>query len=145
MSENGCGIRHTPAAMRRHSGFTHWLLWSLALAFVVVRASDTHLHLCFDGQEPPATLHLGDASVHDDHHQGDHEQGETHSDKDVDPFVGVLTKKAEPDLDGAIAVVVVLALLLPAVSDTVPLDFDSAPVLRDLSHHWRPPLRGPPA
>lgn len=70
--------------MGRHSRYSRLMLWVLALAFLTVRASDTHLHLCFDGQEPPASVHLADASVHNDEH---HQAGEHHADKDLDPFV----------------------------------------------------------
>lgn len=118
------------------------LLWVVALAVLTVRVSDTHLHLCFDGQEPPTTLHFADASVHNDE---DHE-GETHADRDFDPFVGLLLKSGNSDPDVALPVsLVALVVLLPPVSDTVPAASDAPPSTLDPPFFLRPPLRGPPA
>lgn len=111
----------------------------IVLAVMTAKASGAHVHLCMDGQEPPASVHLAD--VHDDeHHQ---EQGQ--ADKDVNPLVGALVKKAGPDFDAGLAVMlVVLSWDLPiAQQGPFPPDLPSIP--RDLSFYWRPPLRGPPA
>lgn len=119
-----------------------FLLWAVVLAVLTVRASDTHLHLCFDGQEPPTTVHFADASVHHDEAHG----GENHADKDLDPFVGLLLKHGATDSDLALPTCVLAAvLLLPPVSNTVPPAPDSLPADLGPSFHWRPPLRGPPA
>lgn len=119
-----------------------FLLWAVVLAVLTVRASDTHLHLCFDGQEPPATVHVADASVHDD----EAHDGENHADKDFDPFVGLLLKHGSTDSDlEPPACVLAAVLLLPPVSNTVPIASDSLPADLGPSFHLRPPLRGPPA
>jgi hypothetical protein len=118
------------------------LLWVVALAVLTVRASDTHLHLCFDGQEPPTTLHFADASVHHD----ENHDGETHADRDFDPFVGLLLKSGNTDSDVALPLgVVALVVLLPPVSDTVPAASDPPSAATDPPFYLRPPLRGPPA
>lgn len=36
----------------------------LCLALIMVRVGGAHLHLCFDGTEPPASYHAFDDSVH---------------------------------------------------------------------------------
>ncbi len=119
-----------------------FLLWAVVLAVLTVRASDTHLHLCFDGQEPPTTVHFADASVHHD----EAHDGENHADKDFDPLVGLLLKHGGTDSDLALPTCVVAAvLLLPPVSDAVPAAPHSLPADVGPPLHLRPPLRGPPA
>jgi hypothetical protein len=128
--------------MRCSSRPIRLVLWVLALSFLTVRASDTHLHLCFDGQEPPTTVHFADASVHDD----DHHEGESHTDKDLDPFVGMFSKSEQTDSDVALAITVgTLVLLLPVDGDAQPADHEPLLVVANPSFHLRPPLRGPPA
>ena len=128
--------------MGLNSRSAHCLLWVVALAFLTVRASDTHLHLCFDGQEAPTTVHFADASVH---HDEQHETKE-HADKDFDVFVGMLLKNGSSEADIAIPLAVTaLVLLLPPVSDTVPVADEPSPSATDPPFYLRPPLRGPPA
>jgi len=128
--------------MRRSSRYARFLLWTVVLAVFTVRASDTHLHLCFDGQEPPTTVHFADASVHHD----DAHDGEEHADKDFDPFVGLLLKISGTDSDAAPApCVAVLVILIPPASDSVPVASDSRAPAIDPPFYLRPPLRGPPA
>jgi hypothetical protein len=129
--------------MRRYSRYSRWVLWSLALAVFTVRASDTHLHLCFDGREAPAAVHLADGSVHNDEH---HQEGEHHADKDVDPFVGLLLKSVGTDPDVALpTTIVALVLLLPPAPDAMPVATDPVRLAAGPPFHLRPPLRGPPA
>jgi hypothetical protein len=132
-------------AMRQRSRFAHFLLWTVVLAVLAVRASDTHLHFCYDGQEPPATVHFADASVHNDDHHDDHHDGEPHADKDFDPLVGVLLKHGGGDADVALPTYVVAAvLLLPPAISIVPAASDALPEHASPPFHLRPPLRGPP-
>jgi hypothetical protein len=124
------------------SRFARFLLWTVVLAVLTVRASDTHLHFCYDGQEPPTTVHSADASVHDD----EQHDGEEHADKDFDPFVGLLLKQGSSDADLALPTYVVAAvLLLPPVTHIVSAVSDSLPPHASPPFHLRPPLRGPPA
>lgn len=117
---------------------TRLLMWMLVLAVMTAKASGAHVHLCMDGQEPPASVHLAD--VHDDEHHQDQSQ----ADKDVNPLFGALAKKGGPDFDVSLAaVLVVLSWDLPVVRQgPFPPELQSIP--RDHSLYWRPPLRGPP-
>lgn len=124
---------------RLHKSTPHWLLIVL-LAVLVTRLGGAHLHLCFDGQEPPATLHTGDTAEHNHHHLD-----EQHSDQDVDVLGAVLMKKSSgsADMPVLLAVCLVLLLLLPRVLGRWP----SAAFYRISPHQplrLRPPLRGPP-
>jgi hypothetical protein len=132
--------------MWRNPRCNRFLIWALVLAVLTVRASDTHLHLCFDGQEPPTTVHFADASIHHDNHHDDHHDGEeTHADKDLDPFFGVLAKSGDSDLEVALPVSFVVAFLLPVESQTLPVAAETIPLAASPPFYLRPPLRGPPA
>ena len=138
--------------MWRLSRSSRLMLWAVALAVLTVRASDTHMHLCFDGQQSPASVHVADASVHGDddhdadgHHTDDHHTGDHKADKDLDPFVGLLLKSAGTDPDVALpASVVALVLVLPPPRDAAPVPSDPVPLATGPAFHLRPPLRGPP-
>ena len=59
-----------------------WLA-SFAILFAGVTNAHAHVHLCFDGQEPPASVHLSDKSGHHDgvrevDHVNDHGHTEGH-------------------------------------------------------------------
>ena len=128
--------------MRGGSRYARLVLWTVVLAVFTVRASDTHLHFCFDGQEAPTSVHFADASVHHD----EAHDGEEHADKDFDPLVGLLLKSGGSDSDIALPLsVAVLVFLLPPASDTVPVASDSRVPTADPPFYLRPPLRGPPA
>lgn len=126
--------------MFRHSTHRSWLLTLLLVALLTVRIGGAHLHLCFDGNEPPASLHLLDDGAH-------HEENTVsapHNDVDLSVIDEALTKvgKASWDLPVlAIAATLLLALLvIPArivPRHVVP------PTLSPL-YLLRPPLRGPP-
>ena len=129
--------------MWRRLRFNPVLLWTVVLAVLAVRLADTHLHLCFDGQESPTSVHLADASVH---HDEDHHDGASHADKDIDPFVGTLVK-SDDDAQPVFAVLVSSLLtiaLLPPDRATLPLQFET-PLPAHPPFYLRPPLRGPPA
>lgn len=116
-----------------------WCL--LALMLVIVRIADAHAHLCRDGKEPQASLHLGNCGVHpcDDGQSNDHA-----GDENVQIGADVVLKKS-PTLEH------------PWVPAFVAFDFDLiAPrtneiILDELltmrvaaAARLRPPLRGPP-
>jgi hypothetical protein len=113
-------------------------LWTLVLAVLTVKASGAHVHLCLDGQEPPASVHFADA------HADKHHQDESNADKDVNPLFGTLVKKGGPDFDLAIAVALtVLSWDLPFTRvGPFPAEQQSIPSADSI--YWRPPLRGPP-
>ncbi len=113
----------------------------LCVAVVVLRIGGTHLHLCFDGSEPPVSLHLPDSGLH----HGEESATATHADQDVSIGAEALVKKSSVTLDVA-ALAFVFALLLfflPRLRSPLPdafLPFRTSPARVRL----RPPLRGPP-
>ena len=113
----------------------------LATMFLVVRLADAHAHLCFDGKEPPATVHFADGEVHacESGEQSGHS-----GDKDVQLTPDVVLKKASAadvwlpppaNLEFRFVAQGSGEPLLPAAQ----LDGSAAPV------GFLPPLRGPPA
>ncbi len=113
------------------------ILW-LALTFVGAQLMGAHLHLCFDGSEPPATLHVADTDHHADHHTSD-----AHDDLDVSAFGEAIAKLGQLQLD--LPVILLAVLLLPlllggrhGLPAERPRPFVSPPLF------LRPPLRGPP-
>jgi hypothetical protein len=127
-------------SMWRTSRSTRLLTWIVLLTVLAVRAGDTHMHLCFDGQEPPITIHSADASVHNDE---DHD-GKGHSDQDVEPFVAVSAKCHHHDGDAAPPIHVAASVFVPpSDGQTAPATDPALPT--DPPFHLRPPPRGPPA
>lgn len=59
-----------------------WLA-GIAMLFAGLTNAHGHVHYCFDGQEPPAAVHLADSVDH--HHElPGHDDGTEHDDLDVD-------------------------------------------------------------
>jgi hypothetical protein len=116
-------------------------LWLVLIAFLAIRLGGAHLHLCFDGQEPPAAVHMADGSIHDDAHHAEAE----HTDRDVQVFDAAVVKKAggSADLLAAVFVVAILLLLAPPAG-AFRQRANDAPVFRRTLFVLRPPLRGPP-
>lgn len=108
-------------------------------AFLAARLSGAHLHLCFDGKEPPAAVHLTD-SAYGDHHSHDTSD---HDDRDIDLVGSAYAKLVK--LDSAFAAfVAVCAILLLAPSRILPghrFRPDPPPAPR---RYLRPLLRAPP-
>lgn len=118
----------------------HWLSIVL-LAVLVTRLGGVHLHLCFDGNEAPATLHAPDTADHaHSHHHMDGQQ----ADKDLDVLGAMLVKKSggSADLPALLAVCLVLLLLLPHARGQWPAAASHFVFPQFLL--LRPPLRGPP-
>jgi len=116
-----------------------WLCFAL-LAMLVIRLGELHLHLCFDGQEPAAAVHVGDLPLHDD---GVHADA-SHSDQDVElSTTPGLIKKSGVDTLDLLFVCLAVLLLLPASRRITP-----PPAYRFLlpaqPAYFLPPLRGPP-
>src|SRR5687768_10089613 len=103
------------------------------LAFIGVRMGDAHLHVCFDGQEAPLTVHTADGAVHRDEH---HQESEN-NDRDVELEAALF--KASSDVD--VFLPVVAFFFLPIVYQTrrVAAKPERPPLLRPLSK-LRPPL-----
>lgn len=129
--------------MWRRLRFNPFLLWTVVFAVLAVRLADTHLHLCFDGQEAPTSVHLADASVH---HDLEHEESPAHADQDIDPFIGTIVKSdddAQPLFALIVGTLLTIELLPP--DQAIPALDRETPLATDPPFYLRPPLRGPPA
>jgi hypothetical protein len=126
--------------MLRHSPFAK-LLWLLAIALLLVRVGEAHLHLCLDGQQQqPVAMHVEDAPTH----SGLEVSSGGHNDVDVDLSVSPWVKKIGVDeLPILVFASVLLALLLPISQATSRPAQSLVPNLA-AAFSLRPPLRGPP-
>ena len=133
-------LRHT-SPMRSPVKPMTSLLWVIAFAFVAVRMTEVHWHLCFDGLEPRSSVHVGDRAAH---HESHDEGAVEHVDTDV-PLTGqILAKLTKVDFDLPLAVLGAFLLwvvgeprrVLPIARRIVPAN--TPPFF------LRPPLRGPP-
>ena len=122
----------------------HWiltprsaLLLLVAVALLLTRIGGAHLHLCFDGREAPATMHLEDAGLH----HTSPGAGQTHQDLDITAAGGVLSK-LNLDLLAVVFAVFFFGPLLLVARKLVPAT--RLPYYSPLLHFIRPPLRGPP-
>lgn len=115
-------------------------LWLLALVLVVARMGDAHLHLCFDGQEAPATVHVSEGATHHDAAT----DSQDHNDKDVDAYGEVVAKKSGDTDSWALAAVFLLLLLLPQARALLQAAAQTPPSAFRLPLFFRPPLRAPP-
>lgn len=118
-----------PALRYRFYALISLLLW------LVVSWSGVHGHLCFDGQEPPISLHvdmLGDHPVH--------EHEEAHQDVDIEqPQLLIKTFK----LDFFLPVFLTLIIILHTCRTTLTIQ-SITPSRTRHSAGVRPPLRAPP-
>jgi hypothetical protein len=113
-----------------------WILL-LAVSVLTVHGSGLHVHLCQDGQEPPAVLHFEDSGIHADHGAEQHQDFER-------PLDGGLTKTVKSGLDSP-ALVNTAGLVFHVVFDAVAtprLESRLAPV--HPARFLRPQLRAPP-
>lgn len=110
-----------------------------ALAILALPALGAHLHLCFDGGEPPASLH----ATYDDvgHSAG---AAPSHHDVDVELANTALGKKFTESSDGPAVPAAALIVLPPPSIEAfvVPQRTDSFVPVAALQ--LRPPPRGPP-
>lgn len=127
--------------MLRTSSFHRFWITLISLAVMAMPVSGAHLHLCFDGGEPPATFHaVEDGSAHD------HEAATSeHNDKDVSLQDAALAKKQDGAFDlPAALTITAFVLRLPVTAPVPAFDTDVAtpPPLRVT--RVLPPLRAPP-
>ena len=121
--------------------FLRFWIALISLAILAMPVSGAHLHLCFDGGEPPATFHpVEDGSAHDDPAVSG-----THNDKDVSLQGVALAKKHDGALDVPTAVAVAAFVLRVPVAAPAPvIDTDVATPVPLRVARVLPPLRAPP-
>lgn len=127
--------------MRAITALRRNVLFGLLTLLLSAQVSGAHLHLCFDGQEPPVQLHVLD-DAGEDHHDSDLSQ--PHTDEDVALNDGSSPRDKPLQLD-----------LPPASAGMFP--FDPRPATVPVASHRSdnillftardellPPSRGPP-
>lgn len=111
----------------------------LLVVLLVPQVGQAHVHLCFDGAGPAASMHapaMGEPCIHVDT-AGHHD----HTVEVDSPAVG----KIHPPGLGTVLLAIVPALLdVPRQVGFLPLATDQPSPATSLLH-LRPPLRGPPA
>ena len=123
-----------------------------AVLFAGVTNAHAHVHYCFDGQEPPAAVHLLDGHDHaherahpaSHHHAdpGNHADEADHDDLDVDLPSKALAKVVKHD-QLALAPLVGWSTVVDArPAATLECSFDAPAAPHPL--YSRPPLRAPP-
>ena len=115
-----------------------WLA-GLAVLFAGLTNAHSHVHYCFDGQEPAAAVHIADSAAHV-HELPGHDDGAEHDDLDVDVANPALAK-GKYDLPALVALAWTAPVeALPGRAFAVGIDIPPAPDPR----YVRPPRRGPP-
>ncbi|GGY63740.1 hypothetical protein GCM10011613_04310 [Cellvibrio zantedeschiae] len=112
------------------------LAFATLIIWLLASWSGAHGHMCFDGQEPPMTVHIHTLGEH-----ADHDSSQNHLDADVD--IGQLAPAKPIKIDLPI---LLLAAFLLAAFFTAPAKFVVS-YFRTIPHRLnglRPPLRAPP-
>lgn len=117
------------------------LVLLLCTILLVVRSMDMHVHLCFDGQEAPVSVHFEDGAELNEHLT---EITLQHHDLDVDVVSHLSNKPTKVDLPLVTLAFSVILLVFglfgrPLLASPRSLNFRyrSRP-------YFTPPLRGPP-
>jgi len=122
---------------------SRFLLLLACTILILARTSGAHLHLCFDGAEQPASVHLSEDGD-TDFHPG---ANGTHSDIDVSLIGEALLKKSTGGIDllpMLVASFILLGTLLLGARNLPPRPRSTVRVPIP-PFKLRPPLRGPPA
>jgi hypothetical protein len=130
-------IIRCPLQVRIRSGCKIFVLLTLLL-WLMTSWAGVHGHFCFDGQEPPISLHVDVMGGHEVH-----TADESHQDIDAEVSQSVLAKllKFDPPLPILLAAIFILL----AITRT-PLFFFYTDAPTPHRHAGiRPPLRAPPA
>ncbi|MBS0419660.1 MAG: hypothetical protein JSR66_18265 [Proteobacteria bacterium] len=123
------------------------LVWLICITLVVMRVGAVHVHFCADGNEPAASVHVGDAGIDDLDHPRGIGVDSALSDSDMSVPADVLVKKFDNsgvDLP-TMALAFALVLFLVVCVQSVPVDWGPLFVRISDPTQLRPPLRGPPA
>ncbi len=113
---------------------------ALAVLFAGLTNAHGHVHYCFDGQEPPAAVHLADSTDHD-HELPGHGGGTEHDDLDLDLPNQALAKAVKHDLPAID--VVAWTMPIESLPRGVLADSGDAPPAPN-SRYTLPQLRAPP-
>jgi hypothetical protein len=97
----------------------------------------THGHFCFDGQEPPMSVHMDIIGDHIEHHDAN----ELHQDADINLMQSILAKFSKIDIGLVLLATLALIFLIFPSRIFTHSYFAFYP---SVSHHWRPLLRAPP-
>jgi hypothetical protein len=119
-------------------------LAALAVFFASVTNAHAHIHLCFDGEQPPVTIHGADVTDHS--HFGDlqhDDEPSCHDDVDLDLDADGLAKSFKPDLP-AVVPQNASAVAVGALASTAPIT-DAGDTTGTDPPHTRPPSRAPPS
>jgi hypothetical protein len=112
----------------------------LSGVLLLLQVSGAHVHLCFDGQEPPVSLHLLDSGA-------EHFPGlaySQHQDEELDNGLASLSKKSAADFDSPpIPSPAVFLFAASASHFLLKIRWDDSPVPHSATR-LLPPLRGPP-
>jgi hypothetical protein len=120
-------------------------IWAACLAVLFAGQSQAHVHYCFDGHEPPMSVHLADG-IDPGHEHPDHDADEgCQDDVDVDLnpaelALGKVFKLDQPDL----AAVFGSSVIVASPGAGVLVDWIELPQTSD-PPFARPQVRGPPA
>lgn len=114
----------------------------LCIALLVVRGTGLgmHVHLCFDGSEPPVALHVAADAV-DHQHPG---IGPLHEDVDVSLVGDMLGKIVKATLNLPVLLLACVLLLFSRTTAPMLQRAGFAVPIRPSARHIRPPLRAPP-
>jgi hypothetical protein len=114
----------------------------LCIALVVMRIGSAHLHLCLDGQAPPASIQFGDDPIESG--SGHAETGPAHQDYDYELAGGTFAKLPKLDLS-LIALLFAFPLwLLTRRRVRASAPTEALPTQLSPFQHLRPPPCGPP-
>jgi len=115
----------------------HQIAFAALILWLLGNWIGLHGHFCFDGQEPPVSVHvhLDGQSTHDHHPE------EEHLDADVDLLQMVIAKLSKVD-PGLMLLAVLLLLLVSPARRLVFSRYQSRP--SNPFPYSRPLLRGPP-
>lgn len=128
--------------MLRDSRLHHpWLLTLLCVMLLMVRVGGAHLHLCFDGGEPPVSMHLMDHGLH----HGAPGMDAQHQDTDIAVAGEVLAKFTKLSLDLPVLLVAALLVWSLLLAPRQPVPGYRNPFSFSAARSLRPPLRGPPS
>tara|TARA_R100000656_G_C3943969_1_gene127193 strand:+ start:790 stop:1170 length:381 start_codon:yes stop_codon:yes gene_type:complete len=116
--------------------YKYWALLS-TLLWLMASWAGVHGHYCFDGQEPPISIHLDNIDTHEEH-----DADSAHVDMDIDLSQSVVAKLLKFDATLALLLVAVFVfLVLPQSALFFPVSQTAHP--RRIVG-LRPPPRAPP-